>query len=288
MTSIKTYKLIDERNNQIVFDIKKMEDIYNKSAGKVDLPHRHDFYIIILTSKAQGIHIIDFNEFLLKDRQVFFLSPGQVHQIRETQKPDGWVITFSRQFLVKNDIDYRFIEDINLFQDYGYTPPLLLNAEQLKQLNSYSAQIFETHHSITKFKSEMIGALLKLFLIYSNNICDIHTKDPQQLHAGSMILKEFKNLVEKHFSEWHKVHEYAKALHVTPDHLNRTIKSLIGKTAKEYLQSRIIIAAKRLLSFSDKTTKEIGYNLGFNEPANFSNFFKKCTGVSPSNFKQKH
>ncbi|WP_299184489.1 helix-turn-helix domain-containing protein [uncultured Aquimarina sp.] len=287
MTSIKTYKLTDEIDNHIVFDIKKMEDIYDETAGKADLPHRHDFYIIILVSKAKGAHIIDFNEFILKDQQAFFLSPGQVHQIKEEQKSYGWVITFSQQFLVKNNINYRFIEDINLFQDYGYTPPLSLNNEQLKQLNFYSSQIFETHHSDSKFRLEAIGALLKLFLIYSNNVCAIHPKDPQQLQAGSMILKEYKNLVEQHFFEWHKVHQYAKVLHVTPDHLNRTIKSLVGKTAKEYLQSRIIIAAKRLLSFSDKTTKEIGYDLGFSESANFSNFFKKCTNITPSNFRQK-
>ncbi|AXT53342.1 AraC family transcriptional regulator [Aquimarina sp. BL5] len=287
MTSIKTYKLTDETENQIVFDIKKMEDIYDKNGGTTDTPHRHDFYIILLVSKAKGAHIIDFNEFLLEDRQAFFLSPGQVHQIKEEQKSYGWVITFSRQFLAKNNINYRFIEDINLFQDYGHTPPLYLNELQLKQLNAYSSQIFNTYSSNSKFKLEAIGALLKLFLIYSNNICDIETKDPQQLHVGSVILKEYKNLVEKHFSDWHKVQQYAEALHVTPDHLNRTIKSLIGKTAKEYLQSRIIIAAKRLLSFSDKTTKEIGYDLGFTEPANFSNFFKKCTSFPPSYFRQK-
>ncbi|WP_299437656.1 AraC family transcriptional regulator [uncultured Aquimarina sp.] len=286
MTSIKTYKLSDEMENQILFEIKKMEDIYDKKRGEIDTPHRHDFYIIILVSKAKGTHIIDFNKFLLEDHQVFFLSPGQVHQIKEEQKSYGWVITFSRQFLVKNNIDYRFIEDINLFQDYGNSPPLPLNDEQLKELNTYSTQIFDTYYSDTKFKLEAVGALLKLFLIYSNNICNTHTKDPQQLQVGSIILKEYKKLVEEHFFDWHKVHQYAEALHVTPDHLNRTIKSLIGKTAKEYLQSRIIVAAKRLLSFSDKTTKEIGYELGFTEPANFSNFFKKCTSSPPSQFRK--
>jgi AraC-like DNA-binding protein len=60
-----------------------------------------------------------------------------------------------------------------------------------------------------------------------------------------------------------------------------------GKTAKEHIQARIALEAKRLLHFSDLSVKEIGFQLGFPEPANFSAFFKKCTGSSPSNFKSK-
>lgn len=286
MNSIKTYQLNETAHDQMTFDIKKMEDIYDHKNGLVDAPHRHDFYIILLIFKAKGTHIIDFNEFLLENHQVFFLSPGQVHQMIELKKSFGWVITFSRQFMIKNNIDYRFIEDINLFQDYGYTPPLSLNKIQFHQLNLYTQEIFETFNAESKFRLAAIGAWIKLFLIYSNNICSTHPKDPQQLQTGSLILTSYKDLVEQHFSKWHKVQQYAEALHVTPDHLNRTIKSLIGKTAKEYLQSRIIIEAKRLLTFSENSAKEIGYGLGFTEPANFSNFFKKCTGHSPSTFRK--
>ena len=94
-----------------------------------------------------------------------------------------------------------------------------------------------------------------------------------------------KALVEANYQNWHASSQYAEALHITPDHLNRTVKSLIGKTAKEYIQSRITVAAKRMLYFSDQSNKEIGYALGFSEPGNFSAFFKKCTGQSPSDFK---
>ena len=81
------------------------------------------------------------------------------------------------------------------------------------------------------------------------------------------------------------VSQYAEALHITPDYLNASLKSLTGTGAKEHIQNRILIAAKRLLKFSDLNTKEIAYELGFSEPANFSIFFKKHTGISPSKFE---
>ncbi|WP_271765056.1 AraC family transcriptional regulator [Aquimarina algiphila] len=285
-SSIKTYEFVDRSNDQMTFDIKKTEGMYEANKGKLDEPHRHHFYTILFIKKAKGKHIIDFTTYDLENHQVFFISPGQIHQVIEEHKSYGWVITFSRQFLTENNIDYHFIEDINLFTDYGKSPPLPLNSEQVYLLNMYCDQIYSTLRSHTKFKYHALGALLKLFLISCNNICDLDQKNIQQIHAGSTILKDYKTLVENHFSEWHLVHQYAEALHVTPDHLNRTVKSLIGRTAKEYLQSRITIAAKRMLFFSDHTTKEIAYALGFSEPSNFSNFFKKCTGISPSQFKK--
>ncbi len=283
---IKTYEFVDRSNDQMTFDIKKTEEIYEVNKGKLDEPHRHNFYTILFIKKAKGIHTIDFTAYDLKGFQVFFISPGQIHQVEEEHKSKGWVITFSSQFLTENNIGHHFIEDINLFTDYGKSPPLPLNSEQIDILDTYCNQIHSTLHSHTKFKYHALGALLKLFLISCNNICTLNQKNIQQIHAGSTILKDYKVLVENHFSEWHLVLQYAEALHVTPDHLNRTIKSLIGRTAKEYLQSRITIEAKRMLFFSGHSTKEIAYTLGFSEPSNFSNFFKKCTGISPSQFKK--
>ena len=101
------------------------------------------------------------------------------------------------------------------------------------------------------------------------------------------IITEFKKQVNEFYKTEHSIIYYANQLHVTPDHLNRIIKSTIGKTAKEYIQSRIITEAKRLLYFSKLFNKEIGFELSFNEPANFSAFFKKRTGLSPSNFQKK-
>ena len=94
-------------------------------------------------------------------------------------------------------------------------------------------------------------------------------------------------LIEENYSNWHSVKEYAEHLNVTADHLNRVIKSLTGKTAKEQLLSKIILESKRMMYFSDLNLKQIGYELGFSEPANFSAYFKKYTGLSPTEFKKR-
>lgn len=264
-----------------------METIYEQTKGQPDEPHRHDYYTIIFTKKADGKHLIDFNEFDLKSYQVYFISPNQVHQIIENTPSVGYALTFSPQFMLENRIETCFIEDLHLFQDFGFSPPLELSETEFQQLSELAQQIFDFVYSNKKFKYQAVGALLKLFLIHCNNICAIPVEEnTQTAQASVVLLRNFKSLLDTNYKRWHKVSEYAAALHITADYLNVAVKSLTGKSAKEHIQSRIITAAKRLLYFSDFTNKTIAYELGFSEPANFSQFFKKCVGFSPTGFRK--
>jgi len=285
--AIKTYNQVNIGDNTLDFRVSRMEDIFEKLKGEKDLPHRHDYYTVILTTKANGQHFIDFNEYVLKSRQVFFVSPGQVHQLVQQEKSFGYSLLFSRQFLVNNNIPISFIEDLNLFNDYGFTPPLSINEEKLQKLSFYCEEILEINQQDIKFKEFAFGAILKLFLIQCNNVCSKPIDNTQIIEAGYSILKNFKETVEKNYTLWHSSSKYAEHLNISPDHLNRTIKALIGKNAKEYIQIRINIAAKRLLYFTDKSTKEVAFHLGFSEASNFSNFFKKHNKIAPSEFRKK-
>ena len=287
MNPIKTYIQVNRSDADRSFRISRMEDIYAERNGQTDVPHRHDYFTILLTREANGQHFIDFNEYPLRDRQAFFIGPGQVHQVVEKAPSYGYSMVFSHQFLIKNQIPSSFIEDLNLFHDYGHAPPLEPDAAQWDRLAGYCEEICGYYDSGEKFSDQAIGALLKLFLIHCNNICSLPFDDPHRQESAGSLLKQFKSLLEDHYTDWHTTSAYAEALHITPDHLNRSIKTITGKTAKEFIQSRITVAAKRMLYFSDLSVKEIGYALGFSEPANFSAFFKKCTGISPSKFKAK-
>jgi AraC-like DNA-binding protein len=285
MHQIKTYSRVDHSQDSVSFRISRTEEIYREREGKKDEPHRHDFYTLLLLKQAKGKHIVDFADYPMAGNQVYFISPGQVHQVLEDEISYGFAVLFSSQFLAENNIPVQFIEDLSLFNNYGNAPPLDINPEEFEILSQYCEEMVKLYRSDLKFKEQAISSYLKLFMIQCNNLCTLQSDHTQKLEAGHMILRNFKQLVDARHTTWHQTSDYAEALSVTPDHLNRVVKSLVGKTSKEYIQARILLSAKRMIYFTDLTAKEIGFQLGFSEPANFSAFFKKQTGRSPSQFR---
>lgn len=289
MDRIKIYQEVVPNNNSISFEIKRMEDIYDQMQGEADEAHRHDYFIVLIVQKAKGKHIIDFHEFDLKGNQMYFVSPGQVHQILEEEKSYGYAITFSNQFLVYNYIEKSFVNNLYLFQENGFSPPLELTSEMLDRACFFAEEMMVSKQKDDKWKYQTIGAWLKLLLILAQKSCDINPDHhTQSIQAGKVLLKDFKELLDQNYQQWHKVSDYASALNITSDYLNNAISGLTGKNVKSHIQNRILLAAKRMLLFSDFTNKEIAYQLGFSEPANFSQFFKKLSKISPSAFKKQY
>lgn len=134
---------------------------------------------------------------------------------------------------------------------------------------------------------ETAGAYLKLFLIECNGLCSLFPDtNLQNIEVSKTLVRNFKDLVERKYSISHLVKDYAESLNVTPNYLNEVIKTSINIPAKEYIQSRLILEAKRLAVFTEKSAKEIGFELGFEDPSHFSKFFKNNTGQSIQAFKE--
>ena len=120
--------------------------------GKTDDAHRHDFYTVLLVQHAVGKHIIDFNEYDFSDKQVHFVSPGQVHQVIEKEKSFGFVLLFSDQFLVNNHIPLNFIEDLNLFNSYGEAPPIEIDEKTFIELKGLCEEIWKWNDAIREIR----------------------------------------------------------------------------------------------------------------------------------------
>ncbi|MEM6736051.1 MAG: helix-turn-helix transcriptional regulator [Bacteroidota bacterium] len=264
--------------------IERMEEIFDKANGEIDTPHRHGYNTVVWVREGEGSHIIDFNEYAFGKDHIFFIGPGQIHQVKTLNRPRGWVITFQDDFVIQSGLGRDFLINVNLFRQYSESPPIVINrpSRLLEILNllydAFKEKTFE-------YRSEAQGAALKLFLIECIKFCDPENKKASEV--GSPLLIRFKGLVNLHFEEMHKVAEYAEMLSVTPKYLNEVIKSTIGMTAKDYIIDRILIEAKRRLLHTDDSVKMIALSLGFPEPLHFNSFFKKRINLTPLQYRKE-
>jgi AraC-like DNA-binding protein len=234
-----------------------------------------------------GQHIIDFREYPILTDHIFFVSPRQVHQVIVNSPLKAYVILFTSEFLEKNSIRYDFISNLKLFQGIDETPPLPIKEITADKLRIFADNMLAAFTNQEDMFLETIGAYLKLFLIECNGHCSLFPgSNLQSIEVSKTLVKNFKDLVEKQYTTSHQVKYYAESLNVTPNYLNEVIKTSINIPAKEFIQNRLILEAKRLAVFTEKSAKEIGFELGFEDPSHFSKFFKTNAGQSLQSFKE--
>lgn len=135
-------------------------------------------------------------------------------------------------------------------------------------------------------QNDMLLMLLKRLIIVITKLARSNYLPDDKLHDGRLdIFRKFNLLVEADFRAEHSVNYYARRLNKSPKTLANIFALYNRKTPLQMIQERIVIEAKRLLYYTTKSVKQITYELGFEDPAYFSNFFKRHTSLSPAEFR---
>jgi AraC family transcriptional activator of pobA len=258
---------------------------YVSERGYLLQPHGHSFYHLVLFTDGGGEQSIDFSPFPVKAGQIYFMTPGQVHSWNFKGTVDGYIVNFTGELF--ND-QSRNNPGLNLFSFFSGN-----KSDQVLQLNRQTKEaaiaIFETLLAEAKqggnFHADMLRSLLvQLFITVSRQVNPERTA--LQGRPGSIMIRNFKSLVNTHYHELKLPSDYAALLYVTPNYLNSLSKDLLGKPAGEVIRDRIMLEAKRLLVNADKTISEIAAALQFPDNSYFTKFFKKYAEKTPEEFRK--
>jgi AraC family transcriptional activator of pobA len=245
------------------------------------LPHKHDFYLVVLITKGSGRHEIDFESYEASPGMVFLLKPGQMHYWSFSDDIEGFVFFHSRDFY---DNGY-LATSINHYPFYStnQNPPFVqLNEHKQHEIAVLMSTLVAEHANLAALKWLKIHALISLIYIEITREYTSSNTVKSKKYLDKM--RQFEDLVEMHFKEQKFVKNYADLLHITEKHLNRVTKDCINKTSTQLISERIILEAKRLLIYGKLNVSEISDTLGFNESSYFIRFFKKNTGFTPLEF----
>ncbi len=254
---------------------------------KVTYPHRHDdFYEILFLTQGQGIHTIDFQNYTIKPNTIFFLSPGQIHELDLSEDVKGYIFLFTSSFYHFNKTDPYKLFELPFFYNLNQeTPPIYLENQTEKQVLTelFKNAIYENQQNLTD-SEEAIRALLDLILIQCKRIYPLSNYD-DKTSKGKIMVKRFKQLIEEKCQENLSVKDYAHLLAITPNYLSETVKSVTGRTSTDLINDRMIMEIKRFLTHTDLGISEIAYQLNFSDQSYFSKYFKKLTNLSPLEFR---
>lgn len=251
--------------------------------GKTERIH---FFIVMIITEGSGKHFVDFKEYQLERGTILFIAPGQIQQYERNPQYKGYMLIFTEYFFRKQANELSFLNQSAIFDTTLSNALVKPDPEIFSQMLQLLLLLqTEISSSYTFSKEESLQKLTSLFLIYSERQKQMDSNHILN-HRYLSQYYHFKQLLEQHFLLERGVDFYASLLAITPKTLNRITRSAIQKSAKELIDTRVIIEIKRLLLFEKLSIKEIAYTLNFNEPTNLIKYFKKHTGQTPTAYKE--
>ena len=282
----KNVRLFDEESEKI-FTIRKICDFNDEEIEHNLIPHLHDFYSIFWIESGEAIHATEFVEYSLKADTILFVPPGLKHRMYIDKSVGGTYILFNEEFIQYNRTNHVPLKEYRLFNNSDFKSLITVVPEKREKLNNITGLIFEELKNSDDYSQDIVLNLLHLFLLESRRIFDQQNQAPKEeseTTPDTTIIK-FKQLIEENFAKEKNVSLYAEMLNMNPSCLNELTKRTTGITAGELIRNRVIDETKKLLYSSSMSGKEIAYELGFDDPAYFSRFFKKYTGITLKEFR---
>lgn len=252
---------------------------------------RTNYYTFLLIESGKGHYTIDGNWFPLKPFSFYFTNPGHLKSFSIEEEISGYMITFSEEFLKSNhpgkiETDFSFL--------FNETSPAMYLPESIfDELRNHFELTLKEYKNKSPYKERILANQLANILFRTKEMLIPFNAKIESANRPAEIAQDFKTLLNQNFLGIFKkketkiwsVQNYADYLHLHPNYFSSLIKEETGKTVKLWIDEKIISEAKSLLKNSTLSVSEIAYELTFDDPANFSRFFKGKTGMTPAQFR---
>ncbi|MFD1694549.1 helix-turn-helix domain-containing protein [Roseibium aestuarii] len=276
------YHLYGEDGPAEDFDFFHVETIpaRSRSLGWSLEPHSHaHLFQILLILAGSGRLAADGEEATIAPATAVYVPAGSIHGWTFEPGTEGYVVSFTGDYLTGGG------EDLTQAERAALTCPgtrvVKLDATGARRL-SFALQEMAVERDRAGARRAIFRTLLGLSLVL---LFDPAERSVQAEPGREFSLVQFKALVEDHFLTERGAEFYADALGLSVARLNRFCRLFLDRTAAQAVRDRVMLEAKRLLTFSGRSVQEVAFDLGYDDPAYFSRIFRKETGRAPQDFR---
>jgi len=256
-------------------------------------PNRRDFYKIMYVTKGIGLFTIGLKNFYIDQPTILFLHPNEIISWRKLNaESEGYICFFRRSMADEHPLLKAQVEKYRLFSDTERSV-IRLEAAEITELNGIFGQMMATDVvNGGGLAEDAMQAYLLLVMIagvktgrYAEP--DAVTEDYKRVHDFFQLLEQETSQINYDSPvQLRTAKEYADKLFVHPNHLNALMKKHTGVNVSVHIKNRLLEESKVLLLRTDWTLQDIGYAVGFSDQPNFSQFFKKNTGMTPADYRR--
>ena len=257
-------------------------------------PVRFDGYIIFFLRKGHFSIDLNLNTYEVKPRSLLMNVPGNIIKLSSYAEDhigdaELYFVLASREFMsgIRFDFNKLFQESLSLWKN----PCITLNDQDLALAEEYFTLARDILQSKQMNKREILGSLITSFTYVTMDVWTRELNEARKAQTPSsarmnQLFERFPALVTEHHNTERGMAFYADKLCLTPKYLSKLVKEASGRSGPAWIDSFVILEAKNLLKYSDKTIKEIVYTLHFPNQSVFYKFFKAHTGMTPSEYRK--
>ncbi|MDL2224076.1 helix-turn-helix domain-containing protein [Bacteroidales bacterium OttesenSCG-928-M06] len=250
-----------------------------------DFSNEENVIEIILVTSGYLIFESNFNQIRINPQEVHLSTsqtPGYIAQTSDTLR--GWYGRFSPESLTDNIQREDLVNEIEMLSSFLYQYPLRLPNKAFERLSfhmhSMSYLSRNSNRDIALINAYLLVCVFEIRKLMQENVLDFY---PTKAFS---TVKQYHDLLLKYIEQEQDISFYASLIKISPNHLNKSVRMVLGRTAISFLNEKRLLKAKSKLQFTDLSISEIALQLGFMDQSYFCRFFKKKTGESPLAYRK--
>lgn len=265
---------------------------FSKAAPRQGSRMYFGFYTIILKDVKCGDLVYGRSTYDYQEGTLVFMAPGQVAGVNsndEPFQPKGYGLVFHPDFIHGTSLG-RHIQEYSFFGYQSNEALHLSDTERSIVLDCFSKIDYELDHAIDKHSKKLIVTNIELFLNYCVRFYDRQFITRDNAHEGA--LERFENLLNGYFESdkpqslgLPSVAWCADQMNLSSNYFGDLVKKETGRSAQEYIQSKLMDVAKEKIFDRNKSVSEVAYELGFKYPQHFTRLFKQRVGQTPNEYR---